>query len=201
MNCANSSEDSCFPRESRSTRRRREFFPSWPESFSRAASSLSEMSSTSAYCLRRFRYSSLSDWIAGCLVLPIHAMVSFTRVKRILTAGVAEIAQRTPRKPVAYCARFWVFSAFSASLFSAFSAVKSFCFCLCRLLCTRTRNHALAWLGDKLCGVDLLRRFPEPFEIVILPRRLRKNVDYEIHIVDQHPLTLTVSFNIVGIKS
>ena len=75
---ANSSEDNCFPRESNSTNVLRVPRLSRPHIFSSAASSLSEIPSASENCRRRFRYWSVSNWIAGLFVLPIHAIVSFT---------------------------------------------------------------------------------------------------------------------------
>ena len=45
---------------------------------------------------------------------------------------------------------------------------------------------------------QLARRLPEPFQIVKLARALREYVQYEINIIQKHPLGLVVPFNAVG---
>src|ERR1051325_9922690 len=49
--------------------------------------------------------------------------------------------------------------------------------------------------------LQLSRRLPQPLKIVISSRVFREYVHYEIHIIEQHPLRLLVTFNVSGAHS
>src|SRR5581483_995575 len=59
----------------------------------------------------------------------------------------------------------------------------------------RHRCSSFAWRGDERSRFHLLRRLPEPLEIIELARMLGENVYHEINIIQQHPLRLAVSFH------
>ena len=66
---------------------------------------------------------------------------------------------------------------------------------LCSFLpCTGSSGGSSSTLNCQFRGFKLGRRLPEPLKIVILSRVLGKNVDDEIHIVEQHPLRLFITF-------
>src|SRR6266550_3678719 len=58
---------------------------------------------------------------------------------------------------------------------------------------SRNRRSPPLWGCSQLRRLELGRRLPEPFQVVVVTSRLRKNVDYEIHIIEQHPLRLLVA--------
>src|SRR5579864_3765276 len=53
----------------------------------------------------------------------------------------------------------------------------------------------------QLIGLQPLGGFPEPFEIVELARFVRKHVNDKVDVVEQNPLSLFVSLDIVGAEA
>src|SRR3974390_531246 len=113
----------------------------------------------------RFRYSSVRSRIAGSLVLPIQAILSFTRDHS--TTGQRG-TQRKRRR----------------SFLRALPSRRS----------RRGRTFLGSTLGRRLqvVGLEPLGRLPQPFEFVIAARLLREDVDDKVHVVEQHPLSLVV---------